>query len=126
MLVIVDAENVRRSIWPNVSRGRLVELVAEWNGASGGDTALVVFDGRAPSAAPGVETVGSGAETADDWIARRVGRLDEPFVLVTSDRELRERAGGRAARVVGGGSFVRELTGADANADEPRQRGDGA
>jgi predicted RNA-binding protein with PIN domain len=125
VLVIVDAENVRRSIWPNVSGERLVELVAQWKDASG-DTALVVFDGRAPSAAPGVETVGTGAETADDWIARRVGGLDEPFVLVTSDRELRERAGGGAERIVGGGAFVRELTRADANADEPRQRGDGA
>jgi len=28
---------------------------------------------------------------------------------VTSDRELRERAGGAAERVIGGGSFVREL-----------------
>lgn len=124
MLVIVDAENVRRSIWPNVSRERLVELVAEWKDASG-DAPLVVFDGRAPEAMPGVEAVGSGAETADDWIIRHVAQLDEPFVLVTSDRELRERAGGHAASVVGGGRFVRELTGADANADEPRQRRDG-
>jgi predicted RNA-binding protein with PIN domain len=121
----VDAENVRRSIWPNVSRERLVELVAQWKDASG-DTALVVFDGRAPSGAPGVEAVGTSAETADDWIARRVDRLHEPFVLVTSDRELRERAGGGAERIVGGGAFVRELTRADADADEPRQRGDGA
>ena len=124
MLVIVDAENVRRSIWPNVSREELVELLAGWKDASG-DAPLVVFDGGAPDAVPGVNAVGSGAETADDWITRHVAQLDEPFVLVTSDRELRERAGARAERIVGGGSFVRELTGADANAEEPRQRGDG-
>ena len=29
--------------------------------------------------------------------------------LVTSDRELREAAGGSAGRVIGGGSFLREL-----------------
>jgi len=122
--VLVDAENVRRSLWPNLSRERLTELLASWAEAEGA-RAVAVFDGRAPDAVAGAEAVGSGAETADDWIARRVGRLDEPFVLVTSDRELRVRAGGRAERIVGGGAFVRELTRADANSDEPRQRGDG-
>jgi hypothetical protein len=28
---------------------------------------------------------------------------------VTSDRELRERAGGKAERVIGGGGFLKEL-----------------
>lgn len=53
--------------------------------------------------------VGTGKESADDWIARRAAELVEPYVLVTSDRELRERAGGKAERVIGGGSFAREL-----------------
>jgi hypothetical protein len=35
--------------------------------------------------------------------------------LVTSDRELRERAGSGAERVIGGGSFLRQL-GADGGA----------
>lgn len=125
MRLIVDAENVRRSIWPNVSRERLVELLARWAETSG-DAPLVVYDGAAPRALPGVETAGSGDESADDWIARHVGELAEPYVLVTSDRELRERAGSNAARIVGGGALVRELTRADADADEPGQRGDGA
>ena len=125
VLVIVDAENVRRSIWPNVSRERLVELLAGWAETSG-DTPLVVYDGDAPPALPGVETAGSGGESADDWIARRVGQLAEPYVLVTSDRELRDRAGANAARIVGGGAFVRELTRTDPDPDEPRQRGDAA
>jgi hypothetical protein len=30
-------------------------------------------------------------------------------VLVTSDRELRARAGGSAKRIIGGGAFAREL-----------------
>jgi rRNA-processing protein FCF1 len=52
-----------------------------------------------------------GEETADDRIAREAAQLDEPYWLVTSDRGLRERAGGRAERVIGGGSFARELRG---------------
>lgn len=51
-----------------------------------------------------------GSETADDRIAREAAALDGPYWLVTSDRELRERAGSKAERVIGGGSFARELT----------------
>jgi rRNA-processing protein FCF1 len=68
---------------------------------------LVVFDGRAPVEAEDV--VGTGREIADDWIAREAPR-HVPYWLVTSDRELRERAGRNAERVIGGGSFARELT----------------
>jgi rRNA-processing protein FCF1 len=50
-----------------------------------------------------------GAESADDRIAREAAQLDGPYWLVTSDRGLRERAGGRAERVLGGGSFARDL-----------------
>jgi rRNA-processing protein FCF1 len=52
-----------------------------------------------------------GEETADDRIAREASELDGTYWLVTSDRGLRERAGGRAERVIGGGSFARELRG---------------
>ena len=68
---------------------------------------LVVFDGRAPVEAEDV--VGTGSEIADDWIAREAPS-NAPYWLVTSDRELRERAGPNAERVIGGGSFARELT----------------
>lgn len=108
MIVLVDAPNVRRSLWPNLSPERLVELLAEWAGREGVEV-VAVFDGPAPGAVPGIEVVGTGAESADDWIARRAAELDEPYVLVTSDRELRRRAGGNAARIVGGGQFVRDL-----------------
>lgn len=101
--VVVDGENVRRSAWPNVSREELVQLVRRW--AEGRDVEpLVVFDGSAPDGA-----VGSGRESADDWIARFAEEADGPFWLVTSDRELRRRAGGRAERTIGGGAFLREL-----------------
>jgi hypothetical protein len=102
--VIVDAENVRRSGWPNVSREELVERARAW-GRENGRRMLVVFDGRAPEEGP--DLVSAGA-SADDWIARHAAEY-APYWLVTSDRELRSRAGGRADRVIGGGSFLREL-----------------
>ena len=111
--MLVDAPNVRRSLWPNLSPEHLVELLAEWARREGVD-AVAVFDGSAPAPVEGVEVIGTGQESADDWITRRAGELSEPYVLVTSDRELRERAGTRAERVIGGGSFARELTGSDA------------
>lgn len=94
-VVFVDAENVRRSTWPNVSREELVRLVEAW-AAREGVEARVIFE---------------GAETADDRIARDAAAEDR-YWLVTSDRGLRERAAGRAERVIGGGSFLRELRGA--------------
>jgi predicted RNA-binding protein with PIN domain len=108
VIVLVDAPNVRRSLWPNLSPERLVELLAHWAETEGAE-AIAVFDGPAPSAVPGVEVIGTGRESADDWIARRAAELDEPYVLVTSDRELRERAGANADRVIGGGAFARQL-----------------
>ena len=110
MVVLVDAPNVRRSLWPNLSPERLVELLARWAEAEGVE-AIAVFDGAAPGAVAGVEVVGTGRESADDWITRRAAELTEPYVLVTSDRELRDRAGTNAERVIGGGAFARQLTG---------------
>ena len=113
MLFVVDAENVRRSQWPNLSPEELVAALAR-GAARAGVEAVAVFDGPAPERVDGVDVVGTRSESADDWITRRVGELRGPFVLVTSDRELRERAGAGAERVIGGGSFVRELTRSDA------------
>jgi predicted RNA-binding protein with PIN domain len=92
-----------------LSPEQLVELLARWAEAEGVE-AVAVFDGPAPAPVPGVEVVATGAESADDWITRRAAALAEPYVLVTSDRELRDRAGGNADRIIGGGAFARELT----------------
>jgi hypothetical protein len=102
-IVLVDARNVLRSRWPNVPDAELVESCRAWADEQG-VTTLLVFDGPAPNGG-----VGTGKESADDWIARAAAELDEPYWLVTSDRELRERAGGGAERTIGGGSFLREL-----------------
>lgn len=91
--VFVDAENVRRSLWPNIPRDELRDLVGRWAEREGVD-ARVVFESD---------------EIADDRIAREAAEHDGPYWLVTSDRGLRERAAGDAERVIGGGSFAREL-----------------
>jgi hypothetical protein len=73
--------------------------------------AVVVFDGSAPSVDVGdapVEVVSTGEESADDWIAREAPAQNEPYWLVTSDRELRTRSES-AERIIGGGAFARTL-----------------
>jgi len=102
--VLVDAENVRRSRWPNLSRQELVERCRSWAEARGFDL-RVVFDGPAPEAA---EDLVAAEPSADDWLAAHA-RERAPYWLVTSDRELRERAGADAEHVIGGGAFLAEL-----------------
>jgi hypothetical protein len=92
--VLVDGENVRRSVWPNISRPDLERLVTAW-GEEHGHDARIVWEG------PG---------SADDRIAHEVRDLAQPVWVVTSDRELRGRVAEHVERVVGGGSFARELT----------------
>jgi len=103
--VVVDARNVLRSRWPNIPEDELVRLIGEW-AAQEGVQPEIVFDGRAPAGG-----IGTGGESADDWIARRAGDLADAYWLVTSDRELRGRAGGGAERVIGGGAFASLLLG---------------
>ena len=104
--MLVDGRNVQRSRWPNVGSEKLVERVHAWAEEQGVE-AEVVFDGRAPEGA-----FGTAAASADDWIASRAEELEADgaaFWLVTSDRELRRRAGGAAERTIGGGGFLAEL-----------------
>jgi hypothetical protein len=104
-LVVVDAENVRRSQWPNLSRDELVERSRAW-AARERHELVIVFDGEPPEDAPDL----AGAPHADDAIADVVrDARDGPVWVVTSDRELRGRVGDRAERLVGGGTFVRLL-----------------
>ena len=91
--VLVDAENVRRSLWPNIPKDELLELCAAWAEMEGHD----------------VEVVWEGEESADDRIARTVKEREPPVWVVTSDRELRARVEPYAERIIGGGSFAREL-----------------
>ena len=120
--LLVDARNVLRSVWPNIPEHRVVELCEQRRTADVGLLA-VVFDGSAPGLGVGEHAVadatlvvGTGATSADDWIARAAARHaaeGRRYRLVTSDRELRRRAGGAAERTIGGGAFARELTRGD-------------
>jgi hypothetical protein len=91
--VLVDGENVRRSLWPNIPRDELEALCAAWAEDHGHDV-VVVWE---------------SAESADDRIARAVHDATPPLWVVTSDRELRGRVADVAEKLVGGGSFAREL-----------------
>ena len=104
MLVVVDAENVRRSLWPNLSREELVARSRRW-AAREGHELLIVFDGDAPEDAADL----CGSAYADDEIVRIAATLDVPYWVVTSDRGLRERVPDQSVRVIGGGTFARWL-----------------
>ena len=103
-LVVVDAENTRRSQWPNISREDLVRRAREW-AAGEGHELLVVFDGPPPEDAPDLV----GSNDADDAIVELAPRLGSPWWLVTSDRGLRVRVAQGPARVVGGGTVARMI-----------------
>jgi hypothetical protein len=103
-VVVVDAENVRRSCWPNVSREELVGRARAWAEREEHDL-LIVFDGAPPEDAPDL----LGSRNADDAIVDLAAGLDRSWWLVTSDRGLRERVAGAPERVLGGGSFVRAI-----------------
>ena len=80
-------------MWPNISAEELVALAEDWGEEHGVDV-RVVFEPE--------------DETADEWLIREAPRFT-PYLLVTSDRELRERVGSGAERLIGGGAFAREL-----------------
>lgn len=103
-VAVVDAENVRRSQWPNLSREQLVQRARAWAEREGHEV-LIVFDGTPPEDATDLV----GGPSADDVIAELAQRLEGPWWLVTSDRGLRERVGDAPERLIGGGSFVRSL-----------------
>jgi len=104
-VVIVDAENVRRSLWPNLSKEELVERARTWASSEGHELRMV-FDGEAPEEAPDLVPSRYG----DDEIVRLAEELAAPSWVVTSDRALRERLPESVERVIGGGSFARLLS----------------
>jgi predicted RNA-binding protein with PIN domain len=114
--VLIDARNVQRSQWPNLSDEELVECARSWAERNGKQIVLV-FDGKAPGGVVGATElderttlVGASGESADDWLIREAPHYPGAW-LVTSDRALRAAAGGQAERVIGGGGFLRELAG---------------
>jgi len=112
-LVLIDARNVLRSVWPNLGEEETARLACSW-AAARGCRALLIYDGSAPAldGCQGTIVIGSGAASADHLIVGEAGRLAAsgyPYWLVTSDRAVRAAAGPAAARTIGGGAFAREL-----------------
>jgi len=108
--MIVDAENVRRSLWPNLGRDDLVALCGARAAAEGVDV-IVVFDGPPPAcvAPAGVFLAGEPGRSAEDLVVELArARPADGLVVVTSDRALRARLP-RGVEVVGGGRFARSL-----------------
>ena len=103
-VTLVDAENVRRSVWPNLSPEELVTRTRAWAAREGHDL-LIVFDGPAPEEAPDLVS----SPYADDEIVRVAEEAEGPLWVVTSDRGLRARLAGLVDRVLGGGAFARSL-----------------
>jgi hypothetical protein len=124
--VFVDAYNVMRSRWPNLEEARFVRLCRAWAERER-CRLLIVFDGDAPGDRIGespvderTSVVGTGSATADEWIlhhAERRATEGERLWLVTSDRDLRERAAPFVERTIGGGSFAGRLQALDHAAD---------
>jgi YacP-like NYN domain len=117
-IVFVDARNVIRSRWPNLREDRFLELVRAWAERKRARL-VVVFDGPAPACVLGsgegderMTVVGTGHESADDWIAREARRLSgggRRLWLVSSDRGLRERLTAYVERMIGGGAYATDL-----------------
>jgi predicted RNA-binding protein with PIN domain len=116
--VFIDAYNVMRSRWPNLEEARFVRLCRAWAEREG-CRLLIVFDGDAPGDRIGewplderTSVAGTGGGTADEWIVHHAERLageGRRLWLVTSDRELRERAAPWIERTIGGGAFAGHL-----------------
>jgi hypothetical protein len=115
--LVVDARNVMRSRWPNLTEGRFIDLTRSWSERED-VRALIVFDGVPHGFGTGcselderTRVVGT-AGSADDWIAERaelLAREGGRVWLVSSDRGLRQRVAKFVERTIGGGSFAGKL-----------------
>ena len=88
--VLIDARNVLRSQWPNLPEQELVERVRDWAERNGHEVVLV-FDGKAPGGIVGPQPldgrtilVGSGAESADDWLIREAPGYPAAWLVTTA------------------------------------------
>ena len=122
--LLVDGNNVvgsRPDGWWRDRQGAARRLVAELDAfvARTGDRVMVVFDGRpvpglAAASHAGVEVAyatRAGRNAGDDRIVEEIARDHDPssLTVVTSDRELAQRARALGAQVEGAGALTREL-----------------
>jgi hypothetical protein len=116
--LVVDARNVMRSRWPNLTEDRVIDLTRAWANREGVGAALIVFDGTTTRFGGGVSTLDARTRvvgtrgSADDWIAEQAEHLASEggrVWLVSSDRGLRQRVAPFVERTIGGGSFAGKL-----------------
>ena len=125
--MLVDARNVQRSQWPNLPDEELVDRTRAWGRSTAPGRARLRRQGagRRSSALNELDErttlVGTGGESADDWLIREAPVYRGAW-LVTSDRALRAGRRRHAERVIGGGSFLRELGRLSGREDRSRGR----
>jgi hypothetical protein len=117
LTLVVDARNVMRSRWPNLSVNRVIDLTRAWSDRED-VRALIVFDGEPSGFGTGVSELDERTRvvgtrgSADDWIAEQaelLAREGGRVWLVSSDRGLRQRVARFVERTIGGGSFAGQL-----------------
>lgn len=99
----------RASWWNESRRAELLAVVERFDAERDDAEVWVVFDG--PGAAPDAATEErwvhvAFARSADDWLVKRVRAAGEPVCVVTSDRELADRARRRGAEVLSPRRFL--------------------
>jgi predicted RNA-binding protein with PIN domain len=122
--LLVDGNNVvgsRPDGWWRDRGGAARRLVAELDAfaARTGDEIMVVFDGRpVPGMGDGrrdgvqvAYATRAGRNAGDDRIVEQIQRDDDPssLTVITSDRDLAQRARALGAHVEGAGALTREL-----------------
>ena len=123
-MLVVDAANVvgsRPTGWWRDRAGAARRLVAELAAfaARTGDEVMIVFDGRpvpgmADGTSEGVQVsyaTRAGRNAGDDRIVEQITRDDDPssLTVITSDRDLAQRARALGAHVEGASALTREL-----------------
>jgi predicted RNA-binding protein with PIN domain len=116
MLYLVDGHNVlgalRLTREGAEAKRHLLKLVSSWARRSR-SKAIVFFDGSLPDAFAthlgSVTARFSAPRPADDLIVAEVAKIDQPCVVVTSDRALADRVKNRRVKVSAALEFAREL-----------------
>ena len=117
-LIVVDARNVQRSMWPNASDLQLVRAAVDWRSRQRTEHDLVLcFDGEPAGCDEWSGSLGAVQLDASPYADDRIVEIVREAVaagftveVATSDRELRRRidaAGGSTPW--GGGAFARLL-----------------
>ncbi len=136
-ILLIDGNNLWHAMRASdigraVGRHRLVEIVSR-SVTAAGTHAVIVFDGARPRGSfarqmqmRGVESIFSGARTADEvlleWLDRRGSGVS--VTAVTDDRAVAHGARARRASVLGCNAFLAELIDAPRRTSRPPPRTD--